>query len=126
MHTQQIYEWNKELQQLYVYNCCVCVCVLASQVVQWVQNPPAMQETQETWQGSILEWKRCPGGGHGNPLQYSSTEHPMDTGDWQTTVHRVTKSQTQLKRLSMHSCIHIYIYIHICCVLVSYEHLLST
>ena len=109
---------------MYTIVVCVCVCVLASQVVQWVQNPPAMQETQETWQGSILERKRCPGGGHGNPLQYSCLEHPMDTGDWQTTVHRVTKSQTQLKRLSMHSCIHIYI--HSCCVLVSYEHLLST
>ena len=74
--------------------------------------------------GSIPGWKRSPGGGHGNPLQYSCLEHPMDRGDWQTTVHRVTKSQTQLKRLSMHSCIHIYI--HSCCVLVSYEHLLST
>jgi len=28
---------------------------------------------------------------------------PMDRGDWQATVHRVTKSQTQLKRLSMHT-----------------------
>ena len=27
----------------------------------------------------------------------------MDRGAWQATVHRVTKSQTQLKRLSMHS-----------------------
>ena len=40
---------------------------------------------------------RFPGGGHGNPLQYSCLENPMDRGAWQAIVHRVTKSQTQLK-----------------------------
>ena len=48
---------------------------------------------------------RCPGGGHGNPLQYSCLENPMDRGAWQATVHRVSKSQAQLKRLSSHSAI---------------------
>ena len=48
---------------------------------------------------------RCPGGGHGNPLQYSFLENPMDRGAWQATVHRVSKSQTQLKRLSSHNAI---------------------
>ena len=37
---------------------------------------------------------RSPGGGHGNPLQYSGLENPMDRGDWQATVRGVTKSQT--------------------------------
>ena len=37
---------------------------------------------------------RFPGGGHGNPLQYSCLENPMDRGAWQATVHGVTKSQT--------------------------------
>ena len=36
---------------------------------------------------------RSPGGGHGNPLQYSC----LDGGAWWATVHRVTKSQTRLK-----------------------------
>ena len=45
---------------------------------------------------------RSPGGGHGNPLQYSYLEHPMDRGAWWGTVHRVTKSRTWLKQLSMH------------------------
>ena len=45
--------------------------------------------------GSIPELGRSPGGGHGSPLQYSCLENPMDRGAWQTTVHRVTKSQTQ-------------------------------
>ena len=40
---------------------------------------------------------RSPGGGHGNLLQYSCLENPMDRGAWWPTIHRVTKSQTQLK-----------------------------
>ena len=47
---------------------------------------------------------RSPGEGKGNPLQYSCLENPTDKGDWQATVHRVTKSQTRLKQLSMHAC----------------------
>ena len=47
--------------------------------------------------GSIPGWGRYPGGGHGNPLQYSYLENPMDRGAWWATVHRATKSQTQLK-----------------------------
>ena len=39
---------------------------------------------------------RSPGEGHGNPLQYSCLENPMDRGACQPTVHGVTKSQTQL------------------------------
>ena len=35
-------------------------------------------------------------GGHGNPLQYSCLENPMDRGAWRATVHRVTKSWTRL------------------------------
>ena len=37
---------------------------------------------------------RAPGGGHGNPLQYSCLQNPMDRGAWWATVHRVSKSQT--------------------------------
>ena len=34
---------------------------------------------------------RSPGGGHGNPLQYSCLENPMDRAAWQDTVYGVTK-----------------------------------
>ena len=37
---------------------------------------------------------RSPGEGHGNPLQYSCLEDPMDRGAWQAIVHGVTKSWT--------------------------------
>ena len=46
---------------------------------------------------------RSPGGGHGNPLQFSCLENPMDRGAWWTTLHRVTQIQTWLKQLSKHS-----------------------
>ena len=39
---------------------------------------------------------RCPGGGHGNPLQYSGLENPMDRGAWWATVHRVAKRWAHL------------------------------
>ena len=41
--------------------------------------------------GSISGLGRSPGRGHGNPLQYSCLENPMDRGAWQTTVHGVTR-----------------------------------
>ena len=41
--------------------------------------------------------------GNGNPLQYSSLENPMNREAWRALVHRVTKSQTRLKRLSTHT-----------------------
>ena len=45
---------------------------------------------------------RSPGGGHGNPLQYSCLENPINRGAWWATVHGVAKSWTRLKRLSTH------------------------
>ena len=44
--------------------------------------------------GSIPELGRSPGGGHGNPLQYSCLENPMDRGAWRATVHGVAESDT--------------------------------
>ena len=40
---------------------------------------------------------RSPGKGHGNPLQYSCLEDPMDRRAWWAMIHRVTKSWTRLK-----------------------------
>ena len=39
---------------------------------------------------------KIPGGGHGNPLQYSCLENPTDRGAWWARVHRVAKSRTRL------------------------------
>ena len=43
---------------------------------------------------------RSPGEGNGNLLQYSCLENPMDGGAWWATVHRVTKSRTQLSNFT--------------------------
>ena len=43
---------------------------------------------------------------NGNPLQVSYLENPVDRGAWWAAVHRVTQSQTQLKQLRMHACMH--------------------
>ena len=65
----------------------------ASQVALVVKNLPAnTRDIRDV--GSIPGLGRSSGGGHGNPLQYSCLENPMDRGAWQTTVHRVTKSWT--------------------------------
>ena len=69
----------------------------ASQMVLVVKNPPANAGDL----GSIPGSRRSSGGGHSNPLQYSCLENPMDRGAWWATVHGVTKSQTQLKQISM-------------------------
>ena len=65
-----------------------------------VKNPPAMQETRVRSLGQ----KDSPGGGNGNPLQYSCLENSMDRGAWWATVHGVTKSQTQLSSHTTGQC----------------------
>ena len=47
--------------------------------------------------GLIPGLGRSPGGGHGNPLQYSCLENSVDKGVWQAAAHRVTQSQIGLK-----------------------------
>ena len=71
----------------------------ASQVALVVKNPSA-NAGDLRGAGSYPESGRSPGGGHGNPLQYSCLENPMGRGAWWATIHRVTKSQIQLKQLS--------------------------
>ena len=44
---------------------------------------------------------RSPGGGNGNPFQYSCLENSMDRGAWQAAVHRITKSWTHLSMDSL-------------------------
>ena len=69
--------------------------IRASQAVPVVKNPPANAgDIRDASSNPGLG--RSPGGGRGNPLQYSCLENPMDSGAWWATVHGVTKSQTHL------------------------------
>ena len=52
--------------------------------------------------GDTGDGSGSPGGGYGNPVQYSCLENPMDQGSWQATVHEVTRNQTQLQQLNTH------------------------
>ena len=52
-----------------------------------VKNPPA----NAGYVGLIPRLERSPGGGNGNPLQYSFLGNPTDRRAWQATVHGVTK-----------------------------------
>ena len=61
----------------------------ASLVAHTVKTPPAMLGDLGLIPGS----GRSPGEENSNPLQYSCLEKSMDRGAWQTTVHRVEKSQ---------------------------------
>ena len=62
--------------------------------------------------GSIPGSGRSSGGGHGNPLQYSCLENPVDRGAWCTTVHGISKSQTRLKQLNIHAWLYFALKMH--------------
>ena len=93
--------------------------------VDWATKPTYLPTSSNIWASYmalvVKNWlanKRCRfspiagedhplsmGRGHGNPLQFSCLEYPMDRGAWLATVHRVTKSRTQRKQLSGHAWI---------------------
>ena len=62
----------------------------ASQVALLVKNPPVNAGDIRDL-GSIPGLGGSPGRWHGNPLQYSCLENPLDRGAWQPAVHRVVK-----------------------------------
>ena len=68
---------------------------------QWLSGKESACNAGDT--GSVLGLGRFLGGGHGNPLQYSCQENPMERGAWWATVHGVTKNQAQPKQLSVHT-----------------------
>ena len=74
----------------------------ASQRLLVVKNLPANTGDIRDM-GLIPGLGRSPGGGHGNPLQDSCLENPMDRGAGWAPVYGGAKSQTRLKRLSSSS-----------------------
>ena len=58
-------------------------------MAQMVKNLTTVQETRD-----LPGLGRFPGEGHGNPLQYSCLENPMDRGAWRAAVHGVAELDT--------------------------------
>ena len=74
-------------------------CSILAWRIPWTEEPGELRSTRSStfnggdW-GSIPGLVRSAGGGHGNPLQYSCLENPMDREAWRATVHRVAASDT--------------------------------
>ena len=88
---------KKKSGNIYIYT-----HIYTSQVALVVENLPAnAQDIKDA--GSIPGSERSPGEGHVNPVQCSCLENPMNRGTWQATIHRISKSKTQLKQLRTHT-----------------------
>ena len=68
-----------------------------------VKNPPANAGDIRDM-GSIPGSGRSPGEGHGNPLQYSCLENPMDRGVWWATVPRLRVTGSDTTQATRHAC----------------------
>ena len=63
----------------------------------WLSSKESACNTGDTEDADLIPGsERFPGGGNGNPLQYSCLGNPMDRGAWWATVHGVANRQTQL------------------------------
>ena len=101
-----------ELPGIYVHNCLsykhymiknyIVSAPGASQDLLVIKNPSANEEEAGD-ADPIPGLGRTPGRGHGNPLQCSCLENPMDRGAWQAIVHSITRRQTGLKHT--HKCL---------------------
>ena len=89
-----------------------------SQMVLVVKNQPT-NAGDIRYVGSILGFGRSPGGGSGNPFQYSCLENPMDRGAWGATLGFIgSQSRTRLKQLSTHAHLSFHTY---CTVFLVFE-----
>ena len=83
----------------------LCVGVWASLVVQ--QEPACLCRSHRRHEFDPrvrkIPWRR-----KWQPTPVFCLENPMDRGAWQTTVHSVAQSWTQLKQLSMQACVGVY------------------
>ena len=74
---------------------------------QWLRGKELPCQCRSCRRHKFDPWvRRYTGAGHGNPLQCSSLENPMDRGAWWATVHRVAKRRTRWKRLSVRTHTH--------------------
>ena len=89
---------------LYINDKYICKYIWGFPGGSVVKNPPA--NAVDTGDAvSIHGSGRSPGGGNGNPLQYSCLENPTDKGAWWAALHAVAKSWTwQSTHTQTHMC----------------------
>ena len=83
------------------------ICLWAFPVNTSGKEPACQWKRHKQTDDSVPGLGRSPGGGHGNPLQYSCLENPLDREAWWATVHSIAKSWTWLKQWGSK---HIYVY----------------
>ena len=95
----------RERKDRFVLSLCVSICfankIIYTMLPWWLSGRESACNVGDP--GSIPGLGRSPGEGHGNPLQYSCLENPMDRGAWKAEGLRVAQSQTWLKWLSRSS-----------------------
>ena len=102
--------WTQVSRIIGTREVCVCVCVCVyKEFPWWLSGKESACSAGDL--GLIPGSGRSTGGGHGNPLQYSCLENPMDRGAWRAAVCGVVQSRTQLNQLSSHSTACVYKYI---------------
>ena len=90
---------------------CLFACILGWLVgfiglPLWLSGKESSCNAGATGDGNLIPGLgRSPGGGNGNPHQYSCLENPGEQRSLVATVHGVAKSQIWLKWLRMHACI---------------------
>ena len=102
---------RKDLHKLReIYSCHSAAATVIPTTNSWTGFPRgnsgkelACQCRKHTRRGFDLGLGRSPGGGYGNPLQYSCLENPMDRGARWAKVSRVANSRTGLKRQHTHT-----------------------
>ena len=81
----------------------LCIFKISQGLPRWLSGKESTCNAGDAGDlGSLPGSVISPGGGHSNPLQDSCLGNPTDREAWWATVHTVTKSQTWLKRLSIH------------------------
>ena len=83
--------FSKVISWAHGLNSCDSQVLGASQAALVVKNLPVNAGDIRDMV-SIPRWGRSPGGGNGNPLQYSCLENSMDRGAWWVTIHGVAES----------------------------------
>ena len=111
-----------------------CVIQQLSMLTYWLLQMVLVVKNLPTNTGDVGDTDfipglgRCPGGGHGNPLRYSSLENPMDPGAWWATVHGLpraghdwaAKCTHALARARAHTHTHTrWLRLQCCCLILS-------